>query len=281
MPEPVIAQQKVGNQPQPQTANQVKPPEPVGETVSPEDIISRSAKVVINQPKQDDDYFNFNDIEKISDPVAKEQAIKAYKSFERGYQKKFQDLAELRRSLEQAKASNSQWSPEKVQSLLNDPSFVNAAKQVAGNGQVSEDDSSVLSERERATLLEMKKQMDMFAQQNNQLLRQKQHEELKQRYPNYSPDVVENTFNDYVSGKIQGGLEHIWKVVDYEDGIKRAYHLGRQDERQGIQTNVNASSFQQSPTVVPQQEPPKRQEKESSKAFLERILATNMMKRGS
>ena len=73
--------------------------EPKVEEVKEEDIVSRVSGEIKPVPKQEtNDIFNINDIDSIEDPKAREYAQKAYKSFEKGYQKKFQELAETRKT---------------------------------------------------------------------------------------------------------------------------------------------------------------------------------------
>ena len=116
----------------PQTAVETKPVQP---TPAPaENLVTR-----VSQFKQenkdkaipvDEPQFDINEINSIKDPEARAYAEKAYKSFQKGFNKKFEDLANIRKSLEKEKETISSWSPERVQNLLNDKNFVYAAQKL-------------------------------------------------------------------------------------------------------------------------------------------------------
>src|ERR1043165_3233507 len=62
--------------------------------------------------------FDYKEIEGIKDQVAKEIAIKAYKSMQSDYTKKTQEIAEQRKSFEQKLQEAQTWSPERIQKEL-------------------------------------------------------------------------------------------------------------------------------------------------------------------
>ena len=72
---------------------------------------------------------------------------------------------------------------------------------------------------------------------------QKEDVELSSRYPNYDTTQVNKIFSDMMTGKVQATREHLWKVVDYEDAVHRAYSMGRADERDGVTEKRNASTI--------------------------------------
>ena len=78
----------------------------VVETPVKEDLISRVSKVKVDKTPEvniEEPKFDINDIEKIQDPQAKEQALRAYKSFQRGFNEKYQELAQIRKELDAIK----------------------------------------------------------------------------------------------------------------------------------------------------------------------------------
>jgi hypothetical protein len=194
------------------------------------------------------DTFDFSEIDKIQDPQqAKVWAEKAYKSMQGGFTKKFQELADLRKALETKLGDTSGWTPEKVRSLLNDQSFVEAAQSVAGNGTtgggyMTSEEWSTLTEGEKAQFQEMQNQINSMVEQNSLLVQQQQDERLKSRYANYDPTVVNNIITDLSKGTVQATREHIWKIHDYDSAVQRAYEMGRQDRQLDLNDKINSSS---------------------------------------
>ena len=223
-----------------------------------------------------EDVFNVNDIEKIEDPQAREYALKAYKSFQRGFNQKFQDLAEMRKALEAKKVEGSNWTPEKVQALLNDKTFVEAAQRVTSNTQGS-DEYSALSETDKKLLQDNQRQLNALAQQNAQLLRKQQDENLKNKYANYSSEAVDIITSDLLEGKRQATREDLWKVYDYEAAVKRAYQMGMKDGNSGISEKMGSVSAE-GLTVNPNPAPPQKKEGETDRDYFKRIVLTNLQK---
>jgi hypothetical protein len=259
-------------------------PAPV-ETKPEVNLVTRASAVKFETPKEvTPPEFDVNEINKIADPAAKEYAEKAYKSFQRGFNSKFQELAELRKNYEAKINENSQWTPQKVQSMLQDPNFVQAAKQVVAtqnppNSGLTEEQYSALSDGEKARINQMESELSQLKQQNFQAVKVQEDTALKSKYANYSSDIVDVTINDLVQGKVRASREDIFKVLDYDDGIKRAYELGRQDERGTKQEKLNAASYE-SPSTVPVRETPQKTDKETDRAFLSRLFFANQEKYG-
>ena len=223
-----------------------------------------------------DDIFNVNDIENIKDPQAREYALKAYKSFQRGFNQKFQDLAEMRKAFEAKKAESSNWTPERVQALLNDKTFVEAAQRVTGTNQ-SSDEYSALSENDKKLIKENQMQVNALARQNAELLRKQQDEALKDKYANYNSEAVDIITGDLLKGKRQATREDIWKVHDYEAAVKRAYQMGVKDGGSGISEKMGSASAE-GLAVNPNPSPPKKEEGESDRDYFKRIVLTNIQK---
>jgi hypothetical protein len=159
-------------------------PEPAEPTPSPtpsDDLLSRVSKfqkekapvVTPQTPNTTDGNFDIKEIEAITDPVAKEQALKAYKSFQRGFGEKFQELSQLKKEMEALKSQPTQpvqqeWTPERVQALADDPKFIEAARQVQESNQI--DENSTMSEAERARINELNEKINKLEAANNQVL---------------------------------------------------------------------------------------------------------------
>jgi hypothetical protein len=217
------------------------------------------------------DTFNPNDIESIEDPQAKEYAQKAYKSLEKGYQKKFQDLAALRKEVEAMKQDSNTWTPERVNKLLNDPTFVQSAQQIAGLSQEAQDDYSALSEQERKEIASLKQELNMLKQNSTQAEIRAQDEHLKSTYANYDSSAVDTLTADLLAGKVQAGRGDLWKVIDYENAVQRAYELGRQDNRGGLEEKVNSSSATEGLNISQNANVQKKESGESSESYFSKL----------
>ena len=246
-----------------------------------EDLVARVSQVKSPEvAKQEiDGKFNINDldatIEQLPDPKLKEQVLGLKKSLLKGENQKYQEIANLRKQYEQELAKSTQWNPEKVQSLLQNQDFVKAAQSIVESPQK---ETSMLSDEDRRTLDQNSTQVRHLMQQNQQLLQIQQDAQLKQRYANYDSQAVDQTFNDMLNGRIQATREHLWKVVDYENAVQRAYELGLQDKQTQNQERVGGMTFQtgrnmSQPTSV------ERQKGESTAQFLARSYVEHAKKK--
>lgn len=272
MPEQQVVEQKVSNQQQP--SNQGENQSIINRVASfkpePKQVSTQQDEVVFD-PKM------FDNISSVED--AKKAAEAAYKSYERGFQRKFQDLAELKKTLETKVAEPSSWTTEKVQQLLQDQSFVSAAQGVLGQTNSTDNEFSALSDAERQKIAAIEKQNQLLLQQQNLLLMKQQDETLKQRFPNYKADAVDTITADLLQGKVKNTREYIWKAYDYEEAINRAYQLGMQDARKNITENSESTSFGGVETVSAQ--PVKRENGESNESFLRRLYSKAVSSRRS
>lgn len=256
----------------------------VASELKTEDILSRVAKFKDDKQSQtqdsshNEDFFDYKEIEKIADPVAKDLAFKAYKSMQRGFTRKTQEIADIRKTYEQKMAENSHWSPERVKALLNDQEFVKSAEVVAGlNQSIQAGEQPQIPEAEKRKIAELDNQMKTILNQNAQLVRQQQHEQIKQRYANYDPNAVDGLAQDLLQGKVTATPEHLWKVLDYESAVQRAYRLGLEDRKLQQTEKLNASTTE-GVNVERSSEPMARGDKEHPNAFFKRILEQNLLK---
>lgn len=238
-----------------------------------EDLITRASQVKLEpQPEKgirplEEEATNFKTVED-----AIRWAEKKERAWESGYTKKFQELAELRKSLESKKTENVKWTPERIQQeLLRDPTFVQAAQQVAGSQEESAltaDDRKLIEETRQASLIA---QQEAFRQQ-----KMLEDEKLRTKYKNYNPEAVDIVTADLLEGKEKATREHLWKVLDYEDFGKRCYALGKQDRATEVNEKINASS----PTgyTAVSNDTIKPEKGESNSAYWNRVVAHNLVK---
>ena len=244
-----------------QTPSQAQPQVPAQDLVSRVSQFKPPAASAATTPS--DDTFDFKEIEAIKDPAAKEQALKAYKSMQSGFNKKFEHLAQMRKELEARQAQpqpRQVWTADKIQSeLLSDPTFVAEAQRLAAanptpanprTSGMSDNEWSALTPDEKAKFNLMEQKLASLEQQNIQskqqaqsVLVQQQHQVLKGKFANYDSDYVDVTVHKILEGKEQIGLEHIWKALDYEAAVNRAYALGLQDATTKVKDKIGNMSY--------------------------------------
>ena len=220
------------------------------------DLVSKVAgfkdDTKVETPSVEPDKFNTNDlqaeIDKITDPNLKTQMEGLKKSLQRGYNDKFQTIAETRKELEKQMTESNLWTPEKINRLLNDQNFVTAAQSVMQsqnppNSSKSDDEWSTLTDGEKSTIVALQKKIEILELKNQQSTNSQQDELLKSRYANYDAQVVSKLKDDLINGRMQATNEHLWKVVDYESAIDRAYKLGRKEEQNVKMEKTNAFSY--------------------------------------
>ena len=223
----------------------------------------------------------FDNISSVED--AKKAAEAAYKSYEKGFNKKFQDLAELKKTLEANISDSSSWTTEKIQSLLQNPSFVNAAQGVLSqsgyNKSSDNDEYSALSESEKQKIAGIERQNQLLLQQQNLLLMRQQDEFLKTKYPNYKSEAVDTITADLLQGKVKNTREYIWKAFDYEDLAVRAYKQGMEDARKNLNENIEVASFEGTQTIP--STPVKKEKGESNESLLKRLYSNALKNKRS
>jgi len=269
---------------QEQTETQEAPNNPEVKEEEPKvDLITRVSQVKTKAPDDPtvpdkDGKFNINEldskIESIEDQALKEQFVKLKKSLLSGENKKYEEIANLRKQYEARLAeSSANWTPERLKQELNKPDFVQAANSVLQTGsptpQQGDDQYSALSDEEKAELVQLKQKITTLEQSSWQAVKQSQDTQLKDKYANYDPNSIDQVASDLVSGKVKATREDLWKVVDYERAVQRAYDLGLTDKKEQNQERVNGMSFDgggnhAAPNTV------QRQEGETTQQFMRR-----------
>ena len=224
--------------------------------------------------------FDTKKIDEIKDPEAKKYAEEAYKSFQRGFGKKFQELAELRKQIESEKTkieTNASWTKERIQQeLLNNPQFVQAAQELASlrnppDSGLTDQEYSALTDKEKAQLQQQNQRINQLEMMNWQMLQKQQDEQLRAKYANYAPDIVDTTINYLQQGKVNADREAIWKVLDYESAVQRAYELGKQDRARELQEKTNSTSVGTGFSATPLSDVPKKEQNETNQNYFKRL----------
>lgn len=279
----VTPQPEVGNTP---TTGQAEN----SQQTQPDDLLSKVTKFVetespANKPEEKINEELFNDadlrqkIDSIEDEGLRSQFSSLRKSLMRGANDKFQEIAEFRKELQSVKEGLQPkgWSPERIKQLMNDPEFLSAAQQVAG--QPPQDEDEYVPESVKNKLKELDVLKEQVGQWQSTLTKSQQtqaHQVLKDRYADYNQEKVDEIHKDVLERKVTPSFDDIYKVLNYETNIKKAYKMGRKDEQDGIGEKQQASSFEglsQTPNseVKPEKE-------ESNKEYWGRIVKNTVSK---
>ena len=278
------AQAKVEPQASLETVSKSAVGEPAVEPKPTEDLVSRVSKFKAEpQKEKEPNPFNLSkeDYDKVqSDPTLS----KFYKSMQADYVKKTQELAEGRKQVEAIQKQTSNWTPERLQAELNKPDFIQAAQKVASinnppNSGLTDQEYSALTDKEKAQLSDANKRIANLESQNWQMLQRQQDEQLKNRYANYAPDIVDTTINKLVRGEVKADREVVWKALDYDEAVKRAYELGKQDKASENKEKITSMSPDGFSVTTTADVPPINQG-ESNTAYFKRLAARRLAMQG-
>lgn len=277
------------------------------EVTKPEEsLISRASKVSLDTPKKDEGVLTESikldqaAIDKITDPALKASVQEAYKSMQADYTKKTQDLATKRKEMDSLKTqleSTGQYTPARIQQLLTDPSFVQAAMEfqringgqsnqaTPANGELSAEEFSYLTPEQQklyTSTMDVKKTNDQILSKLNASetarVFEQQDTTLRTKYANYDPKAVDEIYNGMMNGTIQATREHLFKVHDYDNAVQRAYQLGKEDRKIEMGEKVAASSTTNGVSVTPSSDVPVRLANESGPEYFKRIALGNAAK---
>lgn len=202
--------------------------------------VSEFKKVQTQKPAQSNVEvgFDFKEIESIKDPVAKEIAMRAYKSMESGVQKKFQDLAAQRRDYEQKLSEMQNWSPERIErELLNNPQFLQAAQQIArtqnpANSGLTDEQFSALTPSEKSELAQvptLKNKINQLEQVNYQAVVSQYDSRLQTKYTDYNPSEIDAYIEKLSKMSPVEIREHAYKSLKHDENVGAAFEVGRQE----------------------------------------------------
>lgn len=213
--------------------------------LSAHEILRRSGESNAPQPKGAEDSKTIN-LDDIKDPDARAFAERRIKELESGYNKKFEEVAKTRKELESQMAqANQPWTPNRIQSLLKDQNFLSSVQelqrsQAPTEWSGSDEEWSSLSPREKQEFDTLRRENMSTRQQVNQLLQSQEDVKLKEQFPNYDANIVNELQRGLLDGTIQATRADLWKVANYESDIERVYQLGMRDAKQGVTDKLNA-----------------------------------------
>lgn len=223
-------------------------PEQVIQQPVVKDLVTRvsefkKSQVVAKPTGENNTFFDYKEIEKISDPIAKKFAEDAYKSMQSGFTKKTQEIAEQKRSFEQKVNEMQNWSPERIQrELLNNPQFLQAAQQIAGtqNANASTEEFSALTPQEKARVDALMSKVTTLEQSNFQATVAQRDSQLQTRYPDYNPTQIDTVIRDLAQMNPLDIREHVYKSIKHDEDVAAAYELGKSERTELNQTKINA-----------------------------------------
>lgn len=221
---------------------------PVVETVE-KDLITKVSEFKKSQTatKPTDNqqsFFDYKEIEKITDPTARKFAEDAYKSMQSGFTKKTQEVAELRKQTENTLVEMQNWTPEKIQQYcLKNPSFLSAAQIIANQnaqtGAKTDEQFSALTDSEKARIDALNSKITTLEQSNFQATVAQRDSQLQTRYPDYNPVQIDNTIRDLANMNPLDIREHVYKSLKHDEDVSAAYQLGKQERDALNQTKIN------------------------------------------
>lgn len=245
MPDP-IPQSPSQNQPVQQPVQPVVPaPEP--------DLITKVTQFKKQEPVQQpegivDIGFDYKELEGIKDPVAKDVAMKAYKSMQSGVTKKFQEASQLKKeaeekikTVEQKLQEAQHWSPERIQKeLLTNPEFLQAAQIISQPTQNNTD--SLLSDEEKAKISSLETELNRMKQANYQSLISQQDTLLQTKYADYDGLRVDETIASLAKMPPHQLREWVYKALNHDTHVKSGYEMGKSESSKLNQERVNGFS---------------------------------------
>ena len=245
-----------------------------------EELITRVSQVKVEEKKEPtapkEPEFDFKEIEalKQKDPEAGAWAERAYKSLQKGFNDKFQEIAELRKKLESQTNQKvpDTWTIERLQQEINKPDFIAAASQVISS-QPKEDEFMTESEKqEKQKIANLERELNLIKQQSFSVQKRSEDEQMKSKYANYNPQALDILTSDMLAGKVQATREHLWKVMDYEDAVQRAYELGKQDRQLENKEKITSMSAEGITAQAPEGVLPKEEGESSKNWFVRNAL---------
>lgn len=269
---------------------QTPPAAPPGEGAKAADLLKR-----IGEPKQTQTpapegeiKYNSSDIEKIQDPVARKVVEDIYRDMNAGLQRKFQQIAEEKRKLDEERRGLDTWTPERVLRESQNPSFIESSKQLiqARAPQTwsgTQEEWSALNDHEKARFAQLETQLDTLLAQQDKMLVEQADREIRTKFPDYNPELVETFQKDLLANRInqQEIRELIWKAKNFDRYMERTYEFGRQDGNGNLKEKLNATTNPTGSSVRTTDEKPVREENESPTSFFRRLAQFNLAREKS
>ncbi len=257
-----------------------KPTENTEQTTSTEssnsvgDILQRSQEMnstskTANSSEGPDtsDITSSVNLDEIKDPVARQVLEKKIKDLEAGYHRKFNEVHQMKKDVESKMESSNTWTQERLDEVLQDPTFNSLVQSRLQNQAPSEyieqggsqEQWSALSDSEKQQFENMRRQLQQQDSRLNQILKSQEDAELMNQFPGYDPTVVDRLQSDLLSGRRQATRSDIWKVANFDQAVQNAFELGKKEGSGSIQEKANVinGNNHSEDSVTPEGAPPK------------------------
>jgi len=226
------------------------------------------------------------EINSIPDPKLREYIQAKEKDMVKGMNEKFRNIAELKKELEQSKSQSQvsdRWTKDRLQQELQNPEFSQAVQDYASQSAPqdwvgTQEEWSNLNTNEKREFNIMKSELKGLKDSQRQFQLQQTDQTIKGKFEDYSPEQV----NDF-EAKLRRGViddstrrEFIYKALNYEKHVNRAYNLKIQDESGKVQAKVNASTIDSTQSQTPAIDLPKREENEKTSNYFVKLARRNM-----
>lgn len=275
-----------------QPAPQAAPAVPVAPAVTPqeapkEDILQRVSKVAVKPNEPSESPKVTVSMDDIKDPIARQvlekRLAEANESISKTFGQVGADKAKLMKQVEELQGKiNQTWTPQRLQQELSRQDFVQAAQalqaQAPPNGwDGSQAEWSALTPNEKQQFQNIVANQNNLAQQMNGLLQSQVDTTLKTKYPDYDPTQVDSFYRESQEGRVQPDRirEMIYKALNYDTHVQRAYDFAVQDKTSLNQDRVNGMTPNASPTTLSANKPEK-QPGESSQSWLSKVTKFNL-----
>lgn len=267
-----------------------------------EDIVSRVSKPVESnnnqqqlpvdsklselETKVNEAFIKPEEWSSIKDPLARQILKKKESEMLSGLNKKFQEIAELRKSYEskinEQPKQTVQQLPDittregllkaiqdpKVASLVQELYQEQAPKEWQGTGE----EWSALNASEKAEWKSMKFHINNLSNTISNLELERIDSRIKSRFADYDSNKISSFEKELEFGKVddEKRRELIYKALNYENAINRAYNIAKEEFSGNIKEKVAASSLNGLPNSQSQSSViPERGNKSSSQHFIE------------
>lgn len=226
------------------------------------------------------------EINSIPDPKLREYIQAKEKDMVKGMNEKFRNIAELKKELEQSKSQSQvsdRWTKDRLQQELQNPEFSQAVQDYASQSAPqdwvgTQEEWSNLNTNEKREFNIMKSELKGLKDSQRQFQLQQTDQTIKGKFEDYKPEQI----NDF-EAKLRRGVvddssrrEAIYKALNYEAAVKRAYELGRTDTNGNLQKKMNASTIDSTQSQTPAIDLPKREENEKTSNYFVKLARRNM-----
>lgn len=243
------------------------------------DIVAKVSQ--IKKPDPQNSAETYKEFDEIKDPVAKQVAIDRDKKRQADYTRKTQELAEQRRSLESKFKEVKTWTPQRIQQeLLNNPEFLQAAQQIAGNQNppnsgLTDEQFSALTDKEKQEFATLKSELSQMKQSNiqatirSEIAQKDAH--LQSKFGDYNPSQIDEATQKLATMNLANIREYVYKAQFHDEHVQAAYEMGKQDGRGLTQDKINAISPASTMNATNNDGIPTKEKGESDQAFFLRL----------